>query len=103
VRDQRGMRVAAAHPAKLMGAQSQSKGVEWPQKSPRPCREMQKGETSRESHQIQQRIPAPSRQFTAYRHCDPFDQVYLDMACVDGNGDGKPDHPSGPGTYGHAM
>lgn len=38
----------------------------------------------------------------SYRHTLPT-PLYLDMECRDGNGDVKPDHPSGPGTYGHVM
>jgi hypothetical protein len=32
-----------------------------------------------------------------------FTTQYPGITCGDGNGDVKPDHPSGPGTYGHAV
>jgi hypothetical protein len=44
-----------------------------------------------------------SRGFTAYHYRRLFTLQYPAIPCGDGNVDVKPDHPSGPGRYGHAA
>ncbi len=55
-------------------------------------------------YQMTRPISRPSSRESTAEHSDTlFKSQYLGATCGDGNGDVKPDHPSGPGTYGHMV
>lgn len=69
----------------------------------RPGGAMRKRDTCRGMDQTRPISRNSSRVYTAQFSLPPYTPQYPAITCGDGNGDVKPDHPSGPGTYGHAV
>lgn len=80
-----------------LGIQRQKPRMRW------RCDEVQQGYTCRDMDQTLLISQSTLPQRTAQVPYNWSQRRRPRITCVNGNGDVKPDHPSGPGTYGHVV
>ena len=95
--------VATVVSAASANAQDQSSVPYQCQRTHRRCGEVHKCGRCRGVDQTRRISSSTPREHAANRPRPLFILQYPGITCGDGNGDVKPDHPSGPGTYGHAL
>lgn len=95
--------VAATISAKNVDNGSQSSVLGQHQLPPRKCGEAHKRDTCTDMDQRRPISRRLSQEPAARGSHISFMPLNLAVTCGNGNGDVKPDHPSGPGTYGHVV